>query len=261
MRHPLIASTFAAGALLLAAMVAPDLAAAQQGPGRPPPPPIKPYKAITVALAKPMNDPAMDAFRKQLADIAQRKDRAGLAKLIVAQGFFWLQDKDLADKRKSGIDNLAKAMDLDAKDGSGWDALGSYASDPTAMAMPSHAGVMCSPASPTFDPKEFEALFKSTQTDPPDWGYIIKDGTDVRGAAQANAPSIEKLGMILVRVIPDDAPPADGNAPAFVHVATPSGKSGFIATEAIVPLGVDEICYAKDASGWKITGYIGGADQ
>ena len=46
-----------------------------------------------------------------------------LAKLVVAQGFFWIQDKDLADKNKPGIDNLAKAIDLDAKDGSGWDVV------------------------------------------------------------------------------------------------------------------------------------------
>ena len=32
--------------------------------------------------------------------------------------------------------------------------------------------------------------------------------------------------MILVRVLPDDAPPADGAAPTAIHVATPSGKSG-----------------------------------
>ena len=42
--------------------------------------------------------------------------------MIVVKNFFWVQDHDIADKRKAGIDNLAKAIDLDAKDGSGWTA-------------------------------------------------------------------------------------------------------------------------------------------
>jgi hypothetical protein len=260
--RPFIASLFASTVLVLAGVLVTEPAAAQQGGQlKLPPAAIKPYKVVAITLAKPMNDPSLDALRKQLADIAQKKDRAGLAKLVVAQGFFWLQDKDLADKKKSSIDNLAKAIGLDAKDGSGWDMINAYAADPTAMPIPDHKGVMCAPADPTFDPKEFDALTKSTLTTPGDWGYIAKDGTDVRSAAQANAPSIEKVGLSLVRVLPETGPPANAAAAAFVHIATPSGKSGFVAAEAIAPIGGDAMCYLKDASGWKITGYIGGNDQ
>ena len=264
MRHPLIASTVALAALLSVGVLMPEPGSAQQGgrPGQPPPvAPIKPYKAIAVTPPKPMSDASFDAFRKQLADIAAKKDRAGLAKLVVAQGFFWLQEKDMADKRKSGVDNLAKAIGLDAKDGSGWEVLNSYATDPTARPMPDHQGVVCSPAAPTFDTNAFDALLKSTQTDPADWGYIIKDGVEARGTAQPNAAVVEKLGLVLVRVLPDDAPPANNAAPTAIHVATPAGKSAFVAVDAIAPLANDEMCYLKDASGWKITGYLGGADQ
>ena len=97
-------------------------------PPPPPPPPIKPFSPVTVKLAGPYSDPSFAAFRKSLGAAAEKKDRAALAKLVVAQGFFWIQDKDLANKSKPGIDNLAKAIDLDDKDGSGWDALGSFAS-------------------------------------------------------------------------------------------------------------------------------------
>jgi hypothetical protein len=44
----------------------------------------------------------------------------------------------------------------------------------------------------------------------------------------------------------------------MVRIVTPSGKTGFVAAEAIAPLGNDQICYVKDAAGWKIAGYIGG---
>ena len=67
---------------------------------------------------------------------------------------------------------------------------------------------------------------------------------------------MEKLGLIFVRVMPDMAPNASQD---FMRVVTPSGKVGFVAAEAINPLGSDQLCYGKDASGaWKIVGMIGG---
>src|SRR5690348_5623653 len=51
----------------------------------PAPAPIKPYKALAVTTPGPVNDPSYDAFRKQLADVAKRKDRAALTRLVVAQ--------------------------------------------------------------------------------------------------------------------------------------------------------------------------------
>jgi hypothetical protein len=255
--------SFAATTLVLAALAAVSLTAERasaQGqpqlqllPLKPPPAaPIKPYAAVTATLPQPYGDSTFQDFRKQLLDVAGHKDRAALAKLVVAQGFFWLQDKDLADSHKSGIDNLAKAIDLNAKDGSGWDTLAGNASDPTAADFPDHKGVICSPADPALDPKAFQALLEATQTDPQEWGYPLTNGVEVRATAQPNAPVIDKLGTTVVRVIPDSP------QPDFLHVATPSGKAGFVPADAIAPLAGDEICYIKDASGWKITGYLGG---
>jgi hypothetical protein len=245
---------------------APVLAQGQQTPQilplkPPPPPPIKPYTPVAAKPPAPYDDAAFVAFRKQLVDVTAKKDRAALAKLVVTQGFFWIQDKDMADPKKPGIDNLANAVGLAAKDGSGWAAIGGYGSEPTAAELPDHKGVFCAPADPTIDPQAFEALGKATQTDPSEWGYPLKDGVEVHAAAQPNSPVVEKLGLNLVRVLPDAAPPSDPNASAFLHVATPSGKSGFVAMDAIAPLGGDQMCYSKDSSGWKITGFLGGANQ
>src|SRR5580658_4721240 len=113
---------------------------------RPPPPaPIKPYQAVALTPPAPLNDPSFIAFRKQLADAAAHKDRAALSKLVVAQKFFWLQDKDLADPKKSGFDNLANAVGLDAPDAPGWDSLASFANEPTAAESPDQKGVFCGP--------------------------------------------------------------------------------------------------------------------
>lgn len=118
---------------------------------------------------------------------------------------------------------------------------------------------MCSPADPTLNSQEFEELAKSTDTEAADWGYPTKPGLEVRAAAKPNAPVVEKLGMVLVRVLPDSAPPDSADAPSFLHIATPSGKSGYVAVDGLAPLGGDQMCYTKDASGWKIAGYFGGA--
>jgi len=231
-------------------------APAQRQQQAPAPAPAKPYKPVTVTLAAPMSDPTYEAFRKQLDAAAQKKDRAALTKLVVAQGFFWEgASGDKADKKKPGIDNLAAAIGLDGKDANGWDALSGYAADPTASPLPEHQGVMCSPADPSFDDKALDELTKATQTDPSEWGYTMANGVEVHATAQPNSPVVEKLGIQLVRVIPDTA--AAGPAQTL-RVVAPSGKVGFIPSDSVSPLGNDQLCFIKDASGWKIAGFIGG---
>jgi len=222
------------------------------------PAPPKPYKTVPVTLAQPFSDPSFDAFRKQLADIANRKDRAALGRLI-ANNFFWMGEKgDKANKRKSGIDNLAAAIELDAKDGSGWQTLAAAANENTLEPVPERKGIMCSPANPTFDEKVAEQVAKDTGTDPGDWGYPTKDGVDVHAAAKADSPVLEKLRLHLVRVMPEEPPPgAQPQEQPFVRVVTPSGKVGYASEEFLSSLDSDQMCYVKDASGWKIAGYAG----
>ncbi|HEY6023259.1 MAG TPA: hypothetical protein VIV34_03675 [Pseudolabrys sp.] len=252
-----LTSIFAA---LLIACATTSGMAQNQPRGQQPPPPAKPapYKAVAVTPAQAMNDPSFEAFRKQLGEVAQRKDRAALAKLVVGQGFFWVREQgDRADKRKSGIDNLAAALGLNNKDGAGWDMLASYAEDPTGAPSPEHKGAICSPADPGFDGNAFRDLLQSTKTDVGEWGYPVSGDIDVHSAPQANAPVIEKLGATFVRILPENEP----NAPTFLRIVTPSGKTGFVSVDSIAPIGNDQICYVKDAGGWKIGGYVGGGDS
>ena len=98
MRHPFTALTLIL-ATVTAVTLVPEFARAQGKSDQAPPKaaPVKPYKPLAVTPPGPYTDPGFAAFRKQLGDVAQHKDRAALAKLVVAQGFFWIQDKDLAD--------------------------------------------------------------------------------------------------------------------------------------------------------------------
>ncbi|MEA2878704.1 MAG: hypothetical protein QOF14_3900 [Hyphomicrobiales bacterium] len=223
---------------------------------QPPMAPPAPYGTLTVAPPKPLDDPSLAAFRKDLTTIAQRKDRAALAKLVLVQGFFWLQESGNAAGKKTGIEALATALNLAAKDGSGWESLSEFAADETAAPYPDRPNTVCSPAGPQFNPADLEKLAESTKTDIGDWGFTAADGVEVRATATQNAPVIEKLGMQFVRVMPDVAPNASQD---FMRIVTPSGKVGFVAAEAINPLGSDQLCYGKDAGGaWKIVGMIGG---
>jgi hypothetical protein len=226
-------------------------------PPPPPPPPIKPYSAVTVKLAGPYSDPSFAAFRKELGTAVEKKDRAALAKLVVTQDFFWIQDKNLADASKPGIDNLARAIDLDNPNGAGWRVLAMDANEPTLAELPDNKGIFCAPAPPVFDAAAFEALVQQTDTDPEDWGYPARDGVEARAAAQPSATVIEKLGLYFVRVLPD-SPKANPGETQFLHLALPDGKTGFIPIDALMPLATDKICYSKPGGAWKIMGYIGG---
>jgi len=231
--------------------------AQNQQRGQPPPAKPAPYKPVTVTAPEAINDAALEALRKQLGDAAQHKDRAALAKLVVGQGFFWIGEKgDRADKRKSGIDNLASALGLKNKDGAGWDMLASFADDPTGAPLPNHKDSMCAPADPAFDGKAFSDLLASTKTDPGDWGYPVSADVEVRATPQGNAPVIEKLGSVFVRIAAENA----SNVPTFLRVVTPSGKTGFVSVDSVAPIGNDQLCYVKEAGDWKIGGYIGAGD-
>ena len=81
-----------------------------QAPDQTPKP--KAYKPVAIALPEPVKDPTFVAFRKQLANIAQKKDRNALAKMVAKNFFCILADKDVADKSKPPIENLSNAIGL-----------------------------------------------------------------------------------------------------------------------------------------------------
>ncbi len=244
----------------------------QPQPAQPPagaqaPPPVAPpgpYTPVKVTLPTPHPDPGLANLRKQMAAVSQRKDRAALGRLMAAQGFFWFKGQgDGIDKRKSSLDNFATAIDLNAKDGSGWETLAAFAADETAETFPDRPNVVCSPAGPQFDEQALEALVKNTGTDGGEWIYTILDGAEVRAQPQPNAAVVDKLGLQFVRVLFDETQqPQNEQEAAFVRVVTPSGKVGYVSEEALAPLDLDQVCYVKEASGnWKIVGLISAGEE
>jgi hypothetical protein len=252
--------------VMLAVALAPAAVMAQAQPKAPPQaapaqpapaPPPGPYKPVTITLPPALSDPSFDAFRKQLGEIAQKKDRAALARLIAAN-FFWIpEDTDLADKNKSAIDNFAKALGLDGANAVGWDAVAAFAAETTAMADPQRNGVFCAPAEPAFDERAADELANATQTDAADWAFPVRDGIEVRATPKKDAPVVDKLGLYLVRVLADDSP-ANAVMATSIKVMLPTGKVGYVPVEAVLPIGGEQLCYTKEAAGWKVAGFLGG---
>ena len=219
--------------------------------------PVTGYKPVAVALPQPVADDSFDALRKQVGEAAQRKDRTALAKLVVAHGFFWQRDnRNIADKGKAGFDVLAAALGFNNKEGVGWELLASTTEDPTASPLPGYAGALCAPAEPTYDRKAFADLLATTSSDMTEWGYPVSAAIEVHAAPQATAPVIDKLGLFLVRMMPETA----SNPPSYLRIATPGGRIGYVSVDSVAPIGNDQICYVKDNGAWKIGGYVGGGE-
>jgi hypothetical protein len=263
------AALCAAAALTLALAHAPVSAQGQKsGQGQksapqaqPPVPqaaPPKPYKAVPVTMPEATNDPSLEAFRKDVIAVAQKKDRGALTKMIVAKGFFWERDDDKPTPKKSGIEILNQALRLSARDGSGWALLAGLAGEANAAPVPERKDLVCAPGAPAFDEREVEELSETTETDLSEWGYATRDGIEVRETPNATAPAIEKLGVHLVRVLDDDA--SQNTAGEWLRVVAPSGKVGFVTADSLGSLLNPQICYVKEGTGWKITGLVGGGD-
>lgn len=217
---------------------------------------VKAYKIVAVTLPEPFVDVSLDAFRQQFADVIQRKDRAGLAALIVPRGFFWERGSgNGADDKKTSMENFTAAVGLDAPDGSAWDFLADYAAETSASKVGDRQDMVCSPAGPLFDDNQFFELVKTTETNHDEWGYPLKDGIEAKESAKPDAKVVEKLGLNFIRVVIEDTP-AETAVP-MLRIVTPSGKTAFIPAESLAPLGIDQLCYVKRDGNWKIMGYVG----
>jgi len=216
--------------------------------------PIRPYAPLAVTLAELVADPQLDAFRGELAKAARSRVYATLARLTVAQGFFW--DRDFAnafDKRKPGIDNLAAALRLEHAGGAGWMTLERLANETRVLELESRPGVVCAPAPPRFDSIALDRLIVDTRTVAVDWAYTTAPDAAVRAAPQTGAATLEILGLHFVRVLE----PSNG----WTKVVTPGGVVGFVAPGVLRRLDSVRLCYAKDPAGrWQIAGFISRGD-
>jgi len=254
-----------AGLLAAAPVLAqPASPAGRQDPPAPAQPAPSSYRRVPVTITALPRDTTFEAFRKDLAEIAKRKDRIALAQRVVPRDFFWERDFSGGfDAGRPSIDNLAAALTLEADDGTGWEALAGFAAEPSAGRLPGRPAVICSPAIPQFDEDARDELVENTHSDGLEWNYPRTSGLPVRAGPQPNAAVIETLGLHFVRVLGFDEKDGDTDPVhnAWARVVTPSGKTGFVAPNSLLSPYADRLCYGKEGSGpWRIVGYVGGGD-
>lgn len=244
-------------AFAVASIVAvPAQAQRQQSPAE-----RKPYQAVAVTLPAALADAGFETFRAEVAAVAKGRIYAELARLVAAHGFFW--DRDFSrrfDRRKPAVDNLAAALRLEHGSGAGWQALVTFATEPTAEPMPARPGIVCAPAKPAYDAIAFDRLMDATLTTDAEWRYPRAEATPVYAVRASSQAAIETLSQQFVRVL---APLAAENkaGTAWLQVVTPSGRQGFAEPGALVALTADRLCYGKDTVGrWQISGFVGGGD-
>ena len=211
---------------------------------------------MAITLPKPISDPSFDVMRKQLAEVSERKDRAALGKFVVGLGFFWDRENgNGADKRKSGLEISRPRSASTTRRATAGTCSPPSPTTPPRRRRPSQGGHVLA-SGPAFNNKELDELVDATDTDPSDWGYPVSPGVEVRSAGDPGAPVIDKLGLYFVRVMADTITAS----PSFIHIAMPSGKTGYVSIDAIAPMGNDQLCYVKEGAVWKIGGYIGGGE-
>jgi hypothetical protein len=234
-----------------------------------PPQPPKPYAPVAITLPAVSADPGLAAFRAAIAAAAKTRIYAGLEALVQPQGFFW--DRDFGqgyDPRKPPVDNLAAAIELERRNGMGWDRLAKLADEKSIEPLDSRPGVVCAPARPGYDALEFSRLLEATYTRDVEWAYPAADETPARAAPRANAPAIGKLALHFVRLLGFEGADSETSAPRnpwtrvmWARVMLPNGKTGYVAPGSLSSLTVERLCYIKDmVVGWRIAGYIAGGN-
>jgi hypothetical protein len=247
---------------LILLVLATSALAAMAAAAQPVPLPPKPYTPVTITLPATSDDASFATFRAKLAAVAKRRIYAELAQLVLVQRFFW--DRDFGhgfDPRKPGVDNLAAAILLEHRNGSGWNLLAAMAAEAAVEPLDSRPSVVCAPARPAYDGVAFTRLLDQTYTGGIDWAYPRAAETPIRAVPQPAAVTIGTLGLNFVRLLGFEGPdsePAPGRT-QWARVVAPDGRVGFIAPNSLLSLAAERICYIKDAvGGWSIAGYVAG---
>jgi hypothetical protein len=228
------------------------------------------YPEIKVTINHPYEPDA--AFKKMHAAFAgavAKKDQAALSDLV-APMFFWTVDGAPADGLelgRSAIDNFkvvfgfrapGKDEDGGVVNGPFWDALEGFAGLSTFYTANDAGSLVCGPlGADIVDPQAFEQARKKVETgdEAVDWYFTLRETAVAKAPGDTGAP-IAKVGVVAMPLIGAFPAATQGQpAPQITHVEVllPSGKSGWVPANSVLPMVTDRLCFAKTPKGeWKL---------
>jgi len=176
---------------------------------------------------------------------------------VLAQGFFWIKERGQRGRKKSRDRGAVHGTQSRRQE---WVGLGiasaSFAADDTAAPYPERPNTVLLAGRSGIQPPDLEKLGRDDKTNLGDWGFLRagwrRGAPDRAGEFARHRKARHAFRARDARYGAECEPGND----AYRHAKR---KVGFVAAEAVSPLGSDQLCYGKDASGgWKIVGMIGG---
>jgi len=163
---------------------------AQQPPVAPP----APYAALKVGPLQAFAEWRAGEFRKDVAAVAQKKDRAGLAKLVLAQGFSG--EGRLKTPRQEGRHRCARNRAQPRRQGRvGLGVAGRIRRDEDPQRPSRIVRTPCVRRPVPISPAGSGKLAETTKTDVGDWGSVDRC-IGVRATAQASGPVVKSSACI-----------------------------------------------------------------
>lgn len=228
------------------------------------------YPQVKVALAPVYTpDAAFNNFRKQLIEAVNKKDSATLFSLV-APGFVPTMNNMLTSDFDAGRDAqhnfrvvfgfrpAGKDADDSVEGGPFWEALAVFVNENTYYQL--KPNLICSPmAASIVEPEAFEKARAAIDTpeEIATWYFTLRP-TPVQKSPQDNGPAVAQLSLEAVAILKAEPAAETGQTPTHFEILLPSGRTGWIAADAVRPLQADQLCYAQTAKGeWKIAIFDG----
>lgn len=231
-----------------------------------------PYPEVKVrAPVAFKGDAAFEAMRKALADAAAKKNLAALSALVAAN-FAWTsagEPNEQADKSRDGLHNFkvafgfrpaGKTVDGPTEGGPQWDLLAEIAAATEFAQAPNAPNTACAPSVAAPDQKAFEQASQRIEEREQSTEWVYALGEVTLTSTRAGGAPVGKVTSVALPVVstfpvarPDQQAPSP---PTHLELLLPSGKTGWVAVDAVRSLNADQLCFAKQPNGeWKISRY------
>ncbi|HET7679443.1 MAG TPA: hypothetical protein VFK79_04835 [Xanthobacteraceae bacterium] len=224
------------------------------------------YQEVKVAVPEAVQvDAALENMRKAFVDAVAKKDAEALAALV-GPTFVWLSQNSPSDQFDMGRDavhnfkvafgfrDYGQDNDGPVPEGPYWDKLAAFAAD--GKYSQDVGNLICGPIMGSVQDDESleKAKTKIGDKDALDWYFTLAE--TVATAAPGSGATVGKVGTVALPILSSHPKGAQNTAITHLEVLLPSGKSGWIPSEAARSFVNDSLCYARTAKGeWKIAAF------